>query len=98
MLARAGADGISLDKALADIGLKLEPKDMKVPAIVVDSVSADFTPNPPNLARRMPPTPSPTFEVADVKVSPPNSTTPPRMQLMPTGQVNGSNAPINRVI
>ncbi len=98
MLARAGADGISLDKALADIGLKLEPKDMKVPAIVVDSVSADFTPNPPDLARRMPPTPSPTFEVADVKVSPPNSTTPPRMQLMPTGQVNGSNAPINRVI
>lgn len=98
MLARAGADGISLEKALADIGLKLEPKEMKVPAIVIDSVTADFTPNPPDLARRMPALPSPTFEVADVKVSQPNSTAPPRMQLMPTGQVNGSNAPINRVL
>ena len=71
---------------------------MKVPAIVVDSVTADFTPNPPDLARRMPPPPSPTFEVADVKQSPPGSDGPPRMQLLPTGQVNGSNAPLNRVI
>ena len=98
MLARAGADGISLDKALADLGLKLEPKEMKVPAIVVDSVTADFTPNPPDLARRMPAPPSPTFEVADVKQSPPGATGPPRMQLQPNGQVNGSNAPLNRVI
>jgi len=97
-LARAGSDGISLDKALADIGLRLEPKEMKVPAIVVDSVTAEFTPNPPDLARRMPAPPSPTFEVAEVKQSPPGSDGPPRMQLMPTGQVTGSNAPLNRVI
>jgi uncharacterized protein (TIGR03435 family) len=97
-LALAGADGISLDKALAEIGLKLEPKEMKVPAIVVDSVAADFTPNPPDLARRMPAPPSPTFEVAEVKQSPPGSDGPPRMQLLPTGQVNGNNAPLNRVI
>ena len=98
LLARAGADGISLDQALASIGLKLEPKDMKVPAILVESVSAEFTPNAPDLARRMPPLPSPTFEVADVKMSPPGSDAPPRMQLLPTGQVSGSNAPINRVL
>ena len=98
MLARAGADGIPLDKALADIGLRLEPKEMKVPAIVVDSVTADFTANPPDLASRMPPPPSPTFEVADVKQSPPGADGPQRMQLMPNGQVTGSNAPLNRVI
>jgi uncharacterized protein (TIGR03435 family) len=98
LLARAGADGISLDKALAELGLKLEPKEMKVPAIVVDSVTADFTPNPPDLARRMPAPPTPTFEVAEVKQSPPGTDAPARMQLLPTGQVNGSNAPINRVI
>jgi len=98
MLARAGADGISLDQALAAIGLKLETKEMKVPAIVVTSVSAEFTPNPPDLARRMPAPPTPTFEVAEVKQSPPGSEGPPRMQLLPTGQVSGSNAPINRVI
>jgi len=71
---------------------------MKVPAIVVTSVNADFTPNPPDLTRRMPAPPAPTFEVADVKQSPPGADGPPRMQLLPTGQVNGSNAPLNRVI
>jgi uncharacterized protein (TIGR03435 family) len=97
-LAQAGSDAIPLDKALAGIGLKLEPKEMTVPAIVVDSVTTEFTPNAPDLARRMPALPSPTFEVADVKSSAPGSDAPPRMQLMPTGQVNGSNAPINRII
>ena len=97
-LAQAGSGAIPLDKALADIGLKLEPKEMKVPAIAVDSVTADFTPNAPDLARRMPPPPTPTFEVADVKQSPPGSDAPPRMQLSPNGQVTGNNAPINRVI
>lgn len=98
VLAQAGSDGISLEKALAGLGLKLEPKEMKVPAIIVQSATAEFTPNAPDLARRMPPAPEPTFEVADVKQSPPGNTNPPRMQLQPNGQVNGSNAPINRVM
>lgn len=97
-LAQAGPGAIPLDKALADIGLKLEPKEMKVPAIAIESVNTDFTPDPPDLARRMPPPPTPTFEVADVKPSPPGSDAPPRMQLQPNGQVTGNNAPINRVI
>jgi uncharacterized protein (TIGR03435 family) len=98
VLAQAGADAVSLDKALAEIGLKLEPKEMKVPAIVVQSVSAEFTPNPPDLARRMPAPPSPTFEVIDVKPSPPGNTGPRRMQLQPNGQVVGSNVPLKPII
>ena len=97
MLARAGSDGISLDKALAEIGLKLEPKEMKVPAIVVDSVSAEFTPNAPDVARRLRPAPSPEFEVAAVKMSPPEATQP-RAQLLPSGQVTASGIPLNLMI
>jgi uncharacterized protein (TIGR03435 family) len=98
VLGRAGADGISLDKALADLGLKLEPTEMKVPAIVVGSVTTDFTPNPPDVAQRLPPLPAPTFEVAEVKPSPPGSDGPTRAQLQPTGQVTASNVPLNLMI
>jgi uncharacterized protein (TIGR03435 family) len=97
MLARAGSDAIPLDKALADIGLKLEPKEMKVPAIVVDNVTAEFTPNPPDVARRLPPAPATEFEVASVKLSAPE-VTQPRAQLLPNGQVNGTGVPLNLMI
>jgi uncharacterized protein (TIGR03435 family) len=97
LLARAGSGGITIEKAVAELGLKLEPKEIKVPAIVVDSVTADFTPNPPDLARRMPAPPSPEFEVAEVKLSPPE-VTQPRAQLLPSGQVNGSGVPLNLMI
>jgi uncharacterized protein (TIGR03435 family) len=96
-LAQAGSDAISLQMALEKVGLKLEPKEMKVPAIVVDSATAEFTSNPPDLAKRLPPLPDPQFEVAVVKPSPPDATQP-RAQLMPTGQVNASAAPLNLMI
>jgi uncharacterized protein (TIGR03435 family) len=98
LLARAGADGMSLEKGLAEIGLRLEPKEMKVPAIVVDSVTAEFTPNPPDLARRMPKPQAPTFEVAEVKPSPPGTDGPIRAQLQPSGQVSATNVPLNLMI
>jgi uncharacterized protein (TIGR03435 family) len=97
LLGRAGSDGITIEKAVAELGLKLEPKEIKVPAIVVDSVTAEFTPNPPDLARRMPPPPSPEFEVAEVKLSPPD-VTQPRAQLLPTGRVTASGVPLNLMI
>src|SRR5687768_2937667 len=97
VLAQAGADAITIQQALEKLGLKLEPTEIKVPAIVVDSVTAEFTPNAPDVARRMPPPPSPEFEVADVKMSPPEATQP-RAQLLPTGQVTASGVPLNLMI
>jgi uncharacterized protein (TIGR03435 family) len=96
LLAQAGSDGVTLQAAFEKLGLALEPKEIKVPSIVVDSATADFTPNAPDLAKRLPPAPAPQFEVAVLKMSPPEATQP-RAQLRPTGQVDLSAAPLNRV-
>ena len=97
LLAQAGSDGVTLQAAFEKLGLILEPKDIKVPSLVVDTVTAAFTPNAPDLATRMPPPPPPQFEVAVLKPSPPEAQQP-RAQLRPTGQVDISAAPLNRVI
>ena len=97
LLAQAGSDGITLQAAFEKLGLALEPKEIKVPAIVVDSAVADFTPNAPDLAKRLPPAPAPQFEVAVLKMSPPEANQP-RAQLRPTGQVDLSAAPLQRVM
>ena len=97
LLAQAGSDGVTLQAAFEKLGLALEPKDIKVPTLVVDSVTADFTPNAPDLAKRLPPAPAPQFEVAVLKMSPPEASQP-RAQLRPTGQVDISAAPLNRIM
>jgi len=97
LLGQAGSDGITLQAALEIIGLVMEPKDITVPAIVVDTATAEFTPNPSDLAKRLPPAPAPQFEVAVLKPSPPEATQP-RAQLRPTGQVDITAAPLNRII
>jgi uncharacterized protein (TIGR03435 family) len=97
LLSQAGSDGITLHAAFEKLGLTLEPKDIEVPAIVVEAVTADFTPDAADLAKRLPPAPAPQFEVAVLKPSPPEAQQP-RAQLMPTGQVNVSAAPLNRII
>ena len=96
LLGQAGSDGITLQAALEKIGLIMEPKEIKVPAIVVDAATAQFTPNPADVNKRLPPLPPPQFEVAVLKPSPPDATQP-RAQLRPTGQVDASAAPLNRV-
>ena len=95
LLAQAGSDGVTLQAAFEKLGLVLEPKEIKVPSLVVDSATAEFT-NPPDLAKRLPPAPAPQFEVAVLKMSPPEATQP-RAQLRPTGQVDLTAAPLNRV-
>lgn len=97
LLAQAGSDGITLQAAFDKLGLVLEPKDIKVPAILVESATAEFTPNPPDVAQRLPPPPAPQFEVAVLKPSPPGGTQS-RAQLRPTGQVDISNGPLNRIL
>jgi uncharacterized protein (TIGR03435 family) len=97
LLAQAGSDGITLQAAFEKLGLVLEPKEVQVPAIVVDRVTAEFTPNPADLAKRMPPPPPPQFEVAAVKRSAPGEA-PARARLQPTGQVDISSGPLNRIL
>jgi uncharacterized protein (TIGR03435 family) len=58
LLGQAGSDGITLQAALEKVGLFMEPKEIKVPAIVVDNATAEFTPNPADLAKRLPPPPA----------------------------------------
>jgi uncharacterized protein (TIGR03435 family) len=97
LLGQAGSDGITLQAALEKIGLKLEPKEITVPAIVVDTVTATFTPNAADVDSRLPPPLPPQFEVAVLRPSPPDAQQP-RAQLLPTGAVNISAAPLNRII
>ena len=96
-LAKAGADGITIEAAVAKLGLKLEPKEVKAPGIVVESATLEFIPNSADIAKRLPPPPPPKFEVAVVKPSPPDALQP-RAQLLPTGQVNGSGIPLNLIL
>ena len=96
LLGQAGSDGVTLQAALEKVGLFMEPKEIKVPAIVVETATAEFT-NPVDLAKRLPPAPSPQFEVAVLKPTAPE-VTQTRGQLRPTGQVDLSAAPLNRLI
>jgi uncharacterized protein (TIGR03435 family) len=96
-LAQAGSDGVTLQAAFEKLGLVLEPKEIKVPSIVVENATLAFTPNPADLAKRLPPAPPPQFEVAVLKPSPPDATQP-RAQLRPTGQVDISAGPLHRII
>lgn len=97
LLGQAGSDGITLQAALEKVGLTMEPKEITVPAIVVETVTARFTPNPADVDKRLPPPPPPQFEVAVLKLSPPGAQNP-RAQLQPSGAVNISAAPLTRVI
>jgi uncharacterized protein (TIGR03435 family) len=81
VLARAGADGISLTTALdRQLGLKLEPRALSAPVLVVDAVDETPTPNPSGVARDLPAPPPAEFDVADVKISAPDAPSSGRLQ------------------
>jgi uncharacterized protein (TIGR03435 family) len=68
LLARAGADGISIFDAIEkQLGLKLEAGKVPQPVIFVDSVNKTPTPNSPDIAKFMPPPPAIEFEAAVIK-------------------------------
>ena len=73
LLPAAGADGISLFDAVdKQLGLKLEPKQITMPVIVVDNVNRKPTDNPPGVADALPPE-KPEFETAEIKPTPPDA-------------------------
>ena len=68
----ARAAFVSLFDSLEKIGLSLNPGDVSVPAIIVDQVSRTPTPNSPEAAKAFPAPPT-EFEVAEVKLSDPDT-------------------------
>jgi len=92
-LQQAGSGGISLFDALdKQLGLKLEPRTVPMPVLVVDSVNEKPSANPPGAATSLPPAPE--FEVASIRPSQgfldTTAAQPPRppVEILPGGRVN----------
>jgi uncharacterized protein (TIGR03435 family) len=81
VLARAGADGISLEAALdRQLGMSLERRMLNTPVLVVDAADKTPTPNPSGVARELPAPPPAEFDVADIKISAPDAKPVGRLQ------------------
>jgi uncharacterized protein (TIGR03435 family) len=100
-LTRAGADGITLFDAVdKQLGLHLEDLEAgKAPmlVVVVDSVNQKPTDNLPGITTSLPPPPPAEFEVADIKLTPPDFKGI-RLQLQPSGRMNFSGATLKFLI
>ena len=73
MLARVGPGGVTIYDAVdKQLGLKLALETAPQPVLIVDAVNEAPTPNPPDLARLMPPLPPPEFDVAVITPSKPD--------------------------
>ena len=98
LLERAGSDGVSLFDAVdKQLGLKLEPRKVPRPVVVVDSVNETPTPNPPAVAVGLPPAQPAEFEVAVLKESTPESTVDGR-GLQSGGRVEFGRTPLRILI
>ncbi len=73
LLARAGPSGVSIYDAVdKQLGLKLALETAPRPVLIVDSANETPTPNPADLAKRLPPLPPPQFDVATIKPAKPD--------------------------
>lgn len=71
-LAAKGKDGISIfDAVQKQLGLKLESKEIPMPALVIESVNRKPTPNPPGIANSLT-LAAARFEAATIKPADPN--------------------------
>jgi uncharacterized protein (TIGR03435 family) len=92
------AGGTTLFDAIDKLGLKLEPVEVPLPVMVVDSVNQKPTPNAPNVTEILHVKPAPTeFEVAEVKPTSPDFRGM-RLQLQPGGRVNIAGANLKFLI
>ena len=85
---------VSLFDAVEKLGLKLDPVDVPMPVIVVDSVNRKPSANSPEVAEKLHIPPPPTeFEVADLKPSAPDFRGM-MLQIQPGGRVNIQGVPL----
>jgi len=92
------AGAITLFEAMEKLGLKLEPVEVSLPVIVVDSVNRKPTANAPDVAESLHLTPAPTeFEVAELKPTDPDFRGM-RLQIQPGGRVNIAGTPVKFLI
>jgi uncharacterized protein (TIGR03435 family) len=96
-LALAGSDAITIfDAVEQQLGLKLDQQRVPTPVIVVDSVNQAPTPNPSGIAANIPAPPPMEFDVAEVKLSKPD--TQPRTRLMPGGRIEADGVTMRQLI
>ena len=97
-LALAGSDGIALPDALEkQLGLRLEDRAISQPVLEVVSVNQHPTDNPSGVAQNLPSPPPAEFDVADIKLSPPDAGNPIG-RLQPGGRLNFQNVPLSLLV
>lgn len=97
-LQRAGADAITIFAMIErQLGLKLEQGSAPAEVFVVASVNAEPTPNPSGVSAAIPLPPPMEFDVAVIKLSPPE-VTQPRTRLMPGGRIEGDGITMNQIM
>ena len=97
VLSRAGADGITVFAMVEQqLGLKLEQSSVSSPVFVVDSVNAEPTPNPSGVSAAIPSPPPMEFDVAEIKLSQPD--TQPRTRLLPGGRIEGDGLTMHQIM
>jgi len=96
-LQRAGSDAITIPAFIEkDLGLKLDQGKVPTAVYVVDSVNAEPTPNPSGVSASIPSPPPMEFDVAEVKLSPPDAT--PQLRLLPGGRIEGNGIPMHLIM
>jgi uncharacterized protein (TIGR03435 family) len=96
-LQRAGADGITIFAMIErQLGLTLEQGSAPAEVFVVASVNPEPTPNPSGVSAAIPLPPPMEFDVAVVKLSPPE-VTQARSRLMPGGRIEAEGITMNQI-
>ena len=92
-------DYITLFEAMdKQLGLKLDPANLPIPVILVDSANRQPTPNSPEVTAKMPPPPSGEFDVAELRLSPPGATNTGSRGFQPNGQIDLRAYPLRSLI
>jgi uncharacterized protein (TIGR03435 family) len=86
VLPRVGPEWSLFTALDQQLGLKLDLQKVPTPVIVVDSVSDKPTDNPSGVAQNLPAPPPAEFDVADIKLSPPDG--PVNARLQPGGRID----------
>jgi uncharacterized protein (TIGR03435 family) len=94
----SSTDRVTVADAIDKLGLKLEPRQIPTPVLVVESVNRTPSANAPDLAQVMPPIPPATeFDVASVKPTDPGSSAM-NFQVQPGGRLNLRGFPMRMLL